>query len=179
MNPLAVLKKTPAGAAALHDRSVPMTAQMRGLLVIADGVKTVADMARFGAAFGDVPALAEKLVAAGLIEVIHFAQAPLQAPAQFTAAPQPAAPAQHLAQWVGADRAAVFSPAQLQTLQRAVCRCLSEGLGPASEGLCIRIEKAKTVAGILPLAEQGLAILNQSRRSEMAARLDALIASMT
>ncbi len=164
-------RKTERGVQAFKERSSFLTPQLRSLLIMIDGAKSVADLKRFGAALGDIEKSLNMLADEGLIEAPQ-AQTPTPAATPVGSAPAPApAPAATAAQ-------AHTSGLSLQGFQRQAVRILLDGIGPMADPICERIERCKSAADAAKAAELGVQLLIDSRRPEAVQKLRALMAQL-
>ena len=89
----AVFRKSPQGVQTIASRERRMAPRLRSLLILVDGKRTYAELARLGAALGEPDALLGQLVDAGLVEAVEPPAAPPPAEAPTEAAPPlPVAP---------------------------------------------------------------------------------------
>lgn len=139
-------RKTSKGQAEIDTRVHRLTPRLRGLLILVDGKRDHAALATL------VPQQCEALLAelegGGFIEAIAEAppvvrpMAPVPAPA-----PVPAAtPAQ-----AAASVMATASAASFETLRRDAVRALNDELGPAADGLAVRMERTRSFEELRPL----------------------------
>jgi hypothetical protein len=159
-----IYQKTVAAQAALAPGGAPLTQQEKALLIMIDGKKSVADLSRFAAAFGDMAALCDRLMSLGLIEAV-----PGAAPAQASAA---AGPANQVKPSDAADGER-FSPQRV----RAVVRLLNDTVGVRAETICLELERCKTADRFDLLCAQAVQALNDYRRPADAQRLAQLLAN--
>ncbi len=138
--------------------SATLSAPQRGLLVMVDGKRTLDEMARFSAAFGDICVAVTALQAVGAVEFLGVGAQP--------------APAGQAALATAANSSAPQSPADapqaqaltLPKLQRHITQTLAQTLGPNADALCIAIERAKDATKLAPLAKQAVQMLRDYRK---------------
>jgi hypothetical protein len=162
-----VYRKTERGALAFKERASFLTPQLRSLLIMIDGVKSTADLMKFGGVMGDVAGNLERLATDGLIEPIGAALASLE--------PLPPSPAAAVPASFAAPATAPVLSMPLPTFIRQATRVLVDGMGPMADPICERLEKCKTVAEAQPVAMRALEMLTEARRSEAADKLRNLL----
>jgi hypothetical protein len=161
METTAVFKKTAKGQEAFAHRSPELSAAQRSLLIMVDGKRPVADLARVAAAFGDINTLLQDLIAKGMIEASSSGQAAPLRPA--TQAPTPTAQPVPLTAGTQAPAASPSVPRSLQDARRFAVRTLTDALGPGAESYCLRIEAAKNPTELLGAAQRAAQVLSEGR----------------
>lgn len=135
-----IYRKTDKGRAEIGTRAHQLPLQLRSLLIMADGRRTVAQLAQLGphAATG-----LSKLAAEGYLEaLIERARGGTPTPA--SAEPAPAAPSGSVA------TRPEHGPAFLAWRQ-GVVRALTDAVGPLAESLALRMEATTTATAMQPL----------------------------
>jgi hypothetical protein len=157
MEATAVFKKTPKGQEAFAQRSPDLSAAQRSLLIMVDGKRPVADLARVAIAFGDVHTLLQDLITKDMIEASGNAAAaarpsatPQQPGADAPIAPRP-------------PPAAPSVPRSLQDARRFAVRTLTDAMGPGADSYCLRIEAAKNPAELLGATQRAAQVLFDAR----------------
>jgi hypothetical protein len=126
--------KTDTGWSEIAQRSGTLTAGQRRLLILADGVKTVNDLAAF-VRVGELDAALQHLLACGLIE----------STAQVTPLQAPAAPGFVAASASEAPRPAT-SPQEYEKVRQAASDFVSAQLGEAAVPICAAIDQCDSPA---------------------------------
>jgi hypothetical protein len=139
-----IYRKTAKGQAEIETRAHRLPPRLRGALIMVDGQRTVEDLAKLVP--GDAAGSLEQLLADGFIDVFAvLADRPplVSAP---VAAPEPArkpAPVQ----------------GSLDATKREAVRYLNDRLGPAAEGIAMKIERASSATDLQPLLAQAAQVL--------------------
>jgi hypothetical protein len=135
-----IYRKTAKGLAEIETRGHRLQPRLRGTLILVDGQRSVPDIAKLVP--GDAEAMLQQLLADGFVDVFAVLadRPPLAPPAPASA---PAA--------VGAA---------IDVTKREAVRYLNEKLGPAGEGVAIKIERAKSMADLQPLLAQAAQVLH-------------------
>ena len=129
-----IYRKTAKGLAEIETRGHRLPPRLRGALILVDGQRRVADIAKLVP--GEAEAMLQQLLADGFIDVFAvLADRPPLPPPAPTAAPAPTGTA-------------------LDATKRDAVRYLNDKLGPAAEGLAIKIERSKSAAELQPLLVQ-------------------------
>ncbi len=123
MDAQAVYRKSEKGSEAIATRGHGVGGKLRMLLILVDGRKTVGELGRMAAGMGESAELLQQLLSEGLIELA-------------TAAVAAGTPAAGPAQAVAGD---------LSQVKPLATRLRVELLGPAADGLAMRIEASKDV----------------------------------
>jgi hypothetical protein len=153
----AVFRKTPKGVAEIETRAHRLAPRLRSTLIMVDGRRSVDDLR--GLILGQAEEVLGALAQDGFIEAL--AAAPAQAPAS-TRAPSAAATAAPAALAAPpASGASLSRP--LETVKRDAVRLLTDAMGPAAEGIALRIEKARSVEEFMPLLERATELIGSLR----------------
>jgi hypothetical protein len=157
-----IYKKSAQGSQAIAARDRALTPRQRALLILVDGKRENAELARL-IMQQDVEPLMDQLMALGMLEEAGVsAEAPRAVPA--AAAPAPAgAQAAHAVTLIEAQRFAV--------------RRLTDMLGPGAEDMCIKIESTRNAADFMAVVQRVEEILRQVRGPEHAAAFAEAVAS--
>ena len=147
-----IFRKTAKGVAEIETRAHRLTPRMRSMLILVDGKRDGADLRQLITQQADetLQALAEQGFIEAVGETVHAAQA--VAPGAAEAAGAPAAPPPPAA------------PAQdVNVVRKAAVRMLVEILGPSSDTLAVRMEKARTMEELKPLLGQAAKLIMAAR----------------
>lgn len=139
-----IYRKTAKGQNEIETRALKLAPRFRSLLILVDGRRSDEELAQLMPQAG-AEAL-DALLAGGLIEVIGVTSAPPPAAPRAAPAPAPAPARPAEARTAASDRSH-------QQRRREVVRALTDLVGPMSEALAIRIERAATPAELAPLIE--------------------------
>jgi hypothetical protein len=132
-----VYRKTAKGQAEIDTRAHRLLPRLRQALILVDGRKPYSELEKL--ILADPKATLESLERDGFIEVVSSQpDAPVERRAEAAAATAPAA----------APRKAVVS---VDSIRRDAVRHLNEQLGPAAEGISIKLEKVKAMPELRPL----------------------------
>ncbi len=136
-----IYRKTAKGQAEIETRAHRLPPRLRGALIMVDGHRSVDDLAKLVP--GDADAALQQLLVDGFIDVFAVLadRPPAPAPA---AEPSPAA----------------RSGPSIDSTKRDAVRYINEKLGPAGEGIAIKIERAKSMAELQPLLVQASQVLH-------------------
>lgn len=148
-----IFRKTAKGVAEIETRAHRLTPRMRSTLILVDGKRDGADLRQLITQQADetLQALAEQGFIEAVGETVHAA--PAAAPAAAEAAGAPAAPPPPPA-----------APAQdVNVVRKAAVRMLVEILGPSSDTLAVRMEKARTMEELKPLLGQAAKLILAAR----------------
>lgn len=177
-----IYRKTESGHRAYKERSSFLTPQLRSLLIMIDGVKPASDLMKFSGVMGDVALNLVKLVDEGLIEAVGNAAAQAVAPPVVGAAPAPTAAPTFASLTTASGAFAVNEDPvvsiSLRDFQKQAVKVMLDGIGPMSDPVCERIERAKTSSDVLKAVQLGVQLLRDSRRPEALQKLEALIARL-
>lgn len=134
-----VYRKTAKGQAEIDTRAHRLLPRLRQALILVDGRKPDTELEKL--ILAEPKATLESLERDGFIEVVSTQpDAPAERRAETSASPAPA-PAT-------APRKAVVS---VDAIRRDAVRHLNEQLGPAAEGISIKLEKVKAMPELRPL----------------------------
>lgn len=132
-----VYRKTAKGQAEIDTRAHRLLPRLRQALILVDGRKPDTELEKL--ILADPKATLESLERDGFIEVVSTqADAPAERRVEPASAPAPAA----------APRKAVVS---VDSIRRDAVRHLNDQLGPAAEGISIKLEKVKAMPELRPL----------------------------
>lgn len=148
-----IFRKTAKGVAEIETRAHRLTPRMRSTLILVDGKRDGADLRQLITQQADetLQALAEQGFIEAVGETVHAA--PAATPAAAEAAGAPAAPPPPPA-----------APAQdVNVVRKAAVRMLVEILGPSSDTLAVRMEKARTMEELKPLLGQAAKLILAAR----------------
>ena len=150
-----VYRKTTKGTEAVANRDRGLQPRLRALLILVDGKRSVGELAQMTPS-GFEESI-EQLAQLGLVEAVEGAAAP----PPVTSAPVPLA-----------EVPAAGATVPLVQAQRFAVRRLSDMLGPLSDDICMRLERARTASEFMALvhkAEQMVdANLGSARAQEFA-----------
>jgi hypothetical protein len=135
-----IYRKTAKGQAEIETRAHRLPPRQRGALIMVDGQRSIEDLVKLVP--GDAEATLQQLLVDGFIDVFAVLADRPPAPAP-TPAPAPAK-----------------SGASIETTKRDAVRYLNDKLGPAGEGVAIKIERAKSIAELQPLLAQAAQVLH-------------------
>jgi hypothetical protein len=139
-----IYRKTAKGQAEIETRAHRLSPRLRGALIVIDGQRSELDLVKLIP--GDVTATLQQLEAEGFIDVFAvLADRPPAPPPAAAPAPKAAAP--------------VSSASSIESVKRDAVRYLNEKMGPAAEGIAIRIERSKGMADLQPLLVQAASLL--------------------
>lgn len=147
-----IFRKTAKGVAEVETRAHRLTPRMRSMLILVDGKRDGADLKQLITQQADetLQALSEQGFIEAVGETVHAtAAAPAAAEsagAAPAAAPPPAAPAQ-----------------DVNVVRKAAVRMLVEILGPSSDALAVRMEKARSMDELKPLLAQSAKLILAAR----------------
>ena len=139
-----IYRKTAKGQAEIETRTHRLPPRLRGALIVVDGQRSDSDLAKLIA--GDAAATLQQLEADSFIDVFAVLAERPPAPPPAAAAPPAAAPA-------------VSSSSSIDATKRDAVRYLNDTMGPAAEGIAIRIERCKGMAELQPLLVQAASLL--------------------
>lgn len=164
MTSVTLYQKTPKGIEEIASKKHGLLMRERSVLIMVDGKRGAADIARFGGAVEEVQALFEQLAAGGFIEgQVVAAPAPAPKPAQ-----APAAPA---ASSVPTQASASGRPVDLREVKRAASRALTDAMGPSADMMTLRIEEARDANALNEAIAKALDQLRMARGRGAADRL--------
>jgi len=151
--------KSAKGAEAMAARSATLTPKMRSMLILVDGKRSCAELAKLGQLLGDPDQLLAQLAELGFIEA-QAGAAPRAAGA--AAAPAAAAPSSPPAATV-----------PLAEAKRFAVRLLTDMLGPMADDMCMRIEGTRTAQDFMVAVQRAESMLRQAGGAQKAARFAA------
>lgn len=151
--------KSSRGTEAMATRSPALTPKMRSMLILVDGKRSCAELAKLGQLLGDPDQLLAQLAELGFIEAQAGA-----APRAAGAAGAPAAPA------AAAPPAATVP---LPEAKRFAVRLLTDMLGPMADDMCMRIEGTRTAQDFMVAIQRAESMLRQVGSAQKAARFAA------
>lgn len=149
-----VYRKTAKGQAEIETRAFRLLPRLRQALILVDGRRSDDELAQM--IFAEPQATLQALRADGFIEVT--AEAPAKVAEPTAAAAAAAAP----------SRKAAPSAASPDALRRDAVRYLSDQLGPAADGIAMKLERAKTMTELRPLLESASQLLGSFRGPQAA-----------
>jgi hypothetical protein len=139
-----IYRKTAKGQAEIETRAHRLPPRLRGALIMVDGQRTVEDLAKLVP--GDAAGSLEQLLADGFIDVFAvLADRPAQVDVPL---PVPAAP-----------RKPAPGPGSIEATKREAVRYLNDRLGPAAEGIAMKIERTSSTTDLQPLLAQAAQLL--------------------
>jgi hypothetical protein len=149
-----VYRKTAKGQAEIDTRAHRLLPRLRQALILVDGRKTDAELAKM--ILAEPEATLATLLTDGFIEVLTtVADAPPERKPEAAAAAATAAPA----------RKAVVS---VDAIRREAVRFLNDQLGPAAEGISMKLERVKTMPELRPLLVSAAQLLVNVRGADAA-----------
>lgn len=139
-----VYRKTAKGQSEIETRAHRLVPRLRSTLILVDGRKTDEELARL--VQGEPAAALISLLADGFIEVVSAPadkppEPPLEPAARTAAAPVPPP----------AVPAPPRKEVSVQSLRRDAVHFLNEHMGPAADGVAMKLERAKTMAELRPM----------------------------
>jgi len=139
-----IYRKTAKGLAEIETRAHRLPPRLRGALIMVDGQRSVADLAKLVP--GDAEATLQQLLDDGFIDVFAVLadRPPLPPPPVQTTVPAKPAPS--------------ASPT-FESIKRDAVRYLNDKMGPAAEGIAIKIERSKGAADLQPLLAHAAQLL--------------------
>jgi len=167
-------RKSAKGSEAIAKRLYGLAPKQRSLLILIDGKRSVEDLAKMSAMFGDTMQLLAELEGGGFIEA-DTAAAPV-APGVPAMAAMPAVAAAS-----SSVTAAAFAPpadsapeapagkVSLAEAKRFAVRKLTDLMGPMADSLCMRLESARNVEEYNAMIARIESILRETRGMNVAA----------
>lgn len=148
-----VYRKTDKGVAEIETRAFRLLPRLRQALILVDGRKTDAELAKL--ILAEPEATLATLQSDGFIEaMVTLADSPSERKAEPTADAPAAAP-----------RKATVS---VDGIRREAVRYLNDQLGPAAEGISMKLERVKTMAELRPLLVNAAQLLVNIRGADSA-----------
>lgn len=149
-----VYRKTAKGQAEIDTRAHRLLPRLRQALILVDGRKTDAELSKL--ILAEPEATLATLQTDGFIEAVAtVADTPPERKADAATAPAGAAPA----------RKAVVS---VDAIRRDAVRFLNDQLGPAAEGISLKLERVKTMPELRPLLVSAAQLLVSVRGADAA-----------
>ncbi len=134
------------------------------MLILIDGKRSVEDLAKMSAMFGDPMQLLEELEAGGFIENVD----PAAGAAPATPATMPA-PATALSAPADLPAQVPAGKVPLAEAKRFAVRKLTDLMGPVSDSLCMRLESVRNVEEYNAMITRIEAVLRETRGTNAAA----------
>lgn len=148
-----IYRKTDKGRAEIETRAFRVPPRLRNALILVDGQRSSDDLCKM------ILQQAEETLAAlaadGFIEAIAAAPAPVP-PARPAAVPTGTAP-------TAAAPLPRANAVNFETRRRDVVRALTDLVGPVSESLALKMEKARDEAGLRPLLDAARQLVENTR----------------
>jgi hypothetical protein len=172
-----IYRKTAKGYTEIETRALRLSPRLRSALIFVDGRRTDAELQRM--ILQQPEETLRGLVEQGFIEAVAITQPTAQPPTQPTAQPgaQPRAsalpPVQAQAPLPGAaagPRPAVagMSPRSFEALRADLVRSFTDSVGPMSDALAIKMERARSTGELRALAETAQRIIANARGGQAA-----------
>ncbi len=158
-----IYRKTPKGHAEIESRALRLSPRMRSALILVDGRRTDDDLQRV--ILAQPAETLQSLLDLGLIEVISITPpaAPPRAAAPLQPSPRPATPA------AAAPAATPTLPARsFESLRADLVRSFTDSVGPMSEALAIKMERARSPDELRTLAQTAQRIIGNARGGQAA-----------
>ena len=163
-----LFRKTTKGLAEIETRAHRLTPRLRGLLILVDGKRDLADLAAL------VPqqteALLQELTTQGFIETFEMAAGSASASASALALALASASASvpNAASASAGPSAAPVAPSpspsnDFEKLRREAVRAFTDIAGPAAETVALRMEKTKSLDELRPVLAQAAQLLASMR----------------
>ncbi len=137
-----VYRKTDKGHAEIETRAFRLLPRLRQALIVVDGHRSDVELAPL--ILGDPQEALEALRAGGFIEAVGGAPTAASKQPQAVSRQSPAGPG-------GPAIALRKAVDAFDALRRDAVRHLSDQLGPAGDGITLKLERAKTMAELRPL----------------------------
>jgi hypothetical protein len=150
-----IYRKTGKGQSEIETRAFRLLPRLRQALILVDGRRTDTELTKL--ILAEPEATLAALAQQGFIEVLAKVDdtRPMAAPS-----PRPAAAS-------AAKKPALAAPSA-DTLRRDAVRFLTDQLGPAAEGISIKLERAKSIADLRPLLVSACQLLRSARGATLA-----------
>lgn len=170
---MSTYKKTSKGTLEIETREFRLSPRLRTTLILVDGHRGDTELRRM--IVGDADETLRTLLEQGFIEVVA-ASAPAPAPAAAPPAAPPPVPAAASREPAPTEHAASAPPLEVRTLsgkafeqmRRDAVRAFADAVGPMSEALAIKMEKARTHDDLRPLLGMAMNIILNTRGSKVA-----------
>lgn len=164
-----IYRKTAKGQAEIETRAHRLPPRLRGALILVDGRRSDEELQRLIAA--QPLQTLQELNEQAFIEIIGIAAAPVPratavAPA-VKAAPVVAAPAAASTPMPAPQ--AALAAVDFSAVRAAAVRNFTELVGPMSEALAIKMERARNAVELRPIAEMACKIVGNTRGGQAAA----------
>lgn len=167
-----VFRKSAKGQEAFVSRQSGLAPRLRSLLILVDGKRPVAELAKLSSAAGDLEQLLVQLAADGLIEPVSGAK-PAPGPAGNPAARQDFVATVRSDITATADVVITQPPHPLLTLPQArqlAVKRVTAILGPTGEDICLRIESAHSLAEYVAAVKRAYSVIREMRGGAVAAQ---------
>jgi hypothetical protein len=166
-----IYRKTARGQSEIETRALRLSPRLRSALILVDGRRSDEELRKM---ILQEPAQTLRWLAEqSLIEAIgvtHGAAPPRFAPAP----PRPAAPAANAPVAIAPEPPAAAVPQRNFEAWRAdMVRSFTDAVGPMSEALAIKMERARNDGELRPLAEVAQRIISNARGAQAAASFSA------
>lgn len=162
--PVTVFRKTDKGQAEIETRAFRLPPRLRTALIVVDGRKTDAELAKLIP--GEPHSTLSALLADGFIEVASVQEPRIERPPECR--PEPAAAAAGAPAGTAATVAAPRKPVPIDVVRREAVRFLNDKMGPAAEGIAIKLERAKTMPELRPLLVSAAQLLSSFHGADAA-----------
>lgn len=157
MHNKSVFRKSAKGSEAIATRQHGLAPKQRSLLILIDGKRSVEELAKMSAMFGDPLQILAELESGGFIETDAASPVPPAA----SAAPAPASGAAPPA--AGAASQAPAGKVPLAEAKRFAVRKLTDLMGPMAESLCIKLESVRNAEEFNAMITRIESVLRETR----------------
>ena len=164
-----IYRKTPKGRTEIETRALRLSPRLRSALILVDGRRTDAELQRMILQQPDETL--RGLVEQGFIETIPSTQPTAQPGEQPRANPLPPVVAQApLPAAAPSPRPAVvgMSPRSFEALRADLVRSFTDSVGPMSDALAIKMERARSASELRALAETAQRVIANTRGGQAA-----------
>jgi hypothetical protein len=158
-----VFRKTTVGSASFANTSMGLNQSQRGLLIMIDGKRTMTDLRKLAAVFGDCDALVKQILEMGMIEPV-----PEATPQQKSATGESAS---------ASALAEMTSQSQLSTARSAAAKYVADTIGPLGDELGIAIERSKTPAELTRAIDTAAIVIENLKGAASAKKLQTLFSA--
>jgi len=162
-----IYRKTPKGHAEIESRALRLSPRVRSALILVDGRRSDEELQRV--ILAQPAETLQSLLELGLIEVISITQpmapqraASAVAPGAQTPAPAAAAPV------APRPMTPALPPRSFETLRADLVRSFTDSVGPMSEALAIKMERARSPDELRTLAQTAQRIIGNARGGQAA-----------
>jgi hypothetical protein len=162
-----IFRKTTTGVASFARTSMGLNQAQRGLLIMIDGKRTMADLRKLAAVFGDCDALVKQILELGMIEPVPAA----------TTMSAGAAMSDTAIAAANVALAKMTSESQLATARAATAKYIADTMGPMGDKLSLAIERSKTLAELKQSVDTAAIVLEDLKGVTVAKELQTLFAS--